>query len=507
MASSPIKLAPRPGIQRDGTQFDSDSFIDGLWTRFYRGRPKKIGGYQSIVTAIPTLPYAMSSYTAQNKTYAHLGSVSALYQVLISSTGGFLGLTDRVPAGLPADANRLWQFEILYDSAGGANNLIAHGPPNLNDISNENTGKIYYGDVTATGALVDTGAAEESGGIAAIAPSLFKFGTAGHIAWSVPNAPADFAGTGSGEAWVTPAKIIRGLPLRSGGNGPAGIFWSLDSLIRGSFVGSTAGYWAFDTLAGEISVLSSRCIIEYDGNYYWLGVDRAQMFNGVTREVQNNFNMDWFLNNLNFTQRQKVFAFKVPRYGEIWWCFPKGSSTECDHAIIYNLRENCWYDTALPEGGRSVGLYAKVYNKPFMVGVEDDSGFTMWQHETGVNKVNGADIKPVTANFQTNEISLVALDDQPKDKTLRVSRVEPDFVQAGDLTVTVKGRANARAANIDSPPFTIPAVASNSEEQTTPLTFTRRLMSFKFESNTVDGDFYMGKTIAHIEEADGRVTQ
>ena len=37
-------LGPEPGIQRDGTQFDTRRCIDGQWVRFYKGRPKKIGG-------------------------------------------------------------------------------------------------------------------------------------------------------------------------------------------------------------------------------------------------------------------------------------------------------------------------------------------------------------------------------------------------------------------------------------------------------------------------------
>ena len=38
-------LNPQPGIQRDGTKFDTKLCIDGQWVRFYKGRPKKIGGY------------------------------------------------------------------------------------------------------------------------------------------------------------------------------------------------------------------------------------------------------------------------------------------------------------------------------------------------------------------------------------------------------------------------------------------------------------------------------
>jgi hypothetical protein len=64
----------------------------------------------------------------------------------------------------------------------------------------------------------------------------------------------------------------------------------------------------------------------------------------VVKEIPNPMNQDYFFDNLNYTQRQKVWATKVPRFGEVWWFYPRGDSTECNDAIIYNVRENTWYD-------------------------------------------------------------------------------------------------------------------------------------------------------------------
>lgn len=499
----PVEIKPMAGIQRDGTRFDSQQYVDGKWTRFYKDRPKKMGGYTSIINSLPEIVRGMSSYTSQNITYVHLGSETSLLQAKINSSGVFSGLSDRSPVGLTPDENRLWQFEVFYDSAGGNNYLIAHGPPNLNDISNEVETEIYYGVVTDTAVLVDTAVASESGGIAAVPPFLFKFGNNGHVAISAPNNPTSFPD----EQWVTSSKLIRGMPMRGGGNGPAAIFWSLDAVIRGTFVSTTTG-WAFDTLSSDISVMSSQSIIEYDGNFYWPGVDRFLMFNGIVQEVENETNLDWLLTNLNISQRQKVFAFKVPRYGEIWWCFPYGSATECTHAVVYNIRKKIWYDTILPEGGRSCGVYAKVYNKPLMTGVEDDSGYQLWQHETGVNKIAGpaADAEPVQAWFQTNETSLI-VSQSPKNKGLRITRLEPDFVQVGPLRLVVKGRANARAAEIDSESFTISEEAATAFDQMVGIKESRRLLSLYFESNVLDGDFFMGRSLMHLAESDGRELQ
>jgi hypothetical protein len=79
-------------------------------------------------------------------------------------------------------------------------------------------------------------------------------------------------------------------------------------------------------------------------------------------------NINWFFDNLNFAQRQKVWAMKVPRFGEIWWFYPHGNEEECNRAIIYNVRENIWYDTARY---RSAGFYSQVFHYPVMMEGED----------------------------------------------------------------------------------------------------------------------------------------
>jgi len=254
-------------------------------------------------------------------------------------------------------------------------------------------------------------------------------------------------------------------------------------------------------------------VIDYNGVFYWLGVDRAMMFNGVIQDLPNNFNTNWFYKNVNRAASQKVFAFKVPQFGEIWWCYPRGNATECTHAIIYNVNGKFWYDTELPSlaqagMGRSDGFYAQVYSKPFMCDLQPtdapgDTDFTLWQHETGTDSINGANIQPIRSYFKTAELTMLS-QEQAKDSALRTTLIEPDFVQTGALTLTVEGRDNARAPDRSSDQFTFPAVASVPSEQTVPVKETRRLMSFKFESNVAGGSYEMGDTYAHVGESDGR---
>lgn len=513
---TPIRIISDPGIKRDGTLLEGQNYVDGQWCRFHRGLPRKIAGYRKVIDTYTQYMYGMTSFADNAQEYLHMGSQSKVLQFVLDYNSTFLTSSDRTPvAGFVANASNLWQFETMYDSVSTNTRIIAHPGQNLAAIDNSVAANIFYGDVTATAAiLTNVAVTAVSGGICYVAPYLFKFGNSGLVEWSVANNPADFttgAGTagGPGSARVTGAKVVKGLPLRGGGSGPAALFWSLDSLIRASFV-TTAATFAFDTISSEISVLSSSGILEVDGIYYWAAVDRFMMFNGVVREIPNQMNLNWFFDNLNYQWRQKVFAIKIPRWGEIWWCYPRGTATECTHAVIYNYREGTWYDTILPNGGRTTGTFAKTYEHPFMTGLGTSVGgyCPLWKHEeTTWNEINDSAVNPVRSYFETNAISMLT-SQEAQDRSLRVARVEQDFVQTGDMSMTVFGQANARATDIASTPVTFvdDSIPNTPDQQTLQVKEVRRLMRFRFESNAIDGSYQMGHIIAHVEPADGRVT-
>lgn len=218
-----------------------------------------------------------------------------------------------------------------------------------------------------------------SGGVVSLHPYVFVYGNDGLIKNCAAGNIDDWVSAEANEVNVATGKIVQGLPVRGGSNAPSGLFWSLDSLIRVSYaptnivVGGTTitQYWRYDVITAQSSILSAQGVIEYDGVYFWCGTDRFLLYNGVVKEIPNSMNQNYFFDNLNYTQRQKVFATKVPRFGEIWWFYPRGNSTECNDAIIYNIRENTWYDLGQALGARrSAGYFSQVFRFPINAGWE-----------------------------------------------------------------------------------------------------------------------------------------
>lgn len=221
---------------------------------------------------------------------------------------------------------------------------------------------------------------EVSGGVVSLHPYLFVYGNNGFIRNCAAGNTDDWVSSDANSVNVATGKIVQGLPVRGGSNSPSGLFWSLDSLVRVSYAPTNLGvpgtanfatptFWRYDIISSQTSIMSSQCVIEYDGIYYWCGVDRFLLYNGTVKEIPNSMNQNWFFDNLNYSQRQKVWVTKVPRYGEIWWFYPRGNATECTDAIVYNVREQTWYDAGQALGARrSAGYFSQVFAFPVMAG-------------------------------------------------------------------------------------------------------------------------------------------
>ena len=449
--------------------------------------------------------------------------------------------------------------------------------------------------ITGASTLTIDNQVDVSGGVVVLHPYVFVYGNNGLIKNCAAGNPQDWVSADSNETNAAATKIVKGLPVRGGSNAPSGLFWSLDSLIRVSYnpttitVGGTPQtfFWRYDLISQQSSILSSQSVIEYDGIYYWVGVDRFLLYNGVVKEIPNTYNQNYFFDNLNYAQRQKVYATKVPRFGEIWWFFPSGTSTECNDCVIYNIRENCWYDLGQALGARrSAGSFSQVFPFPINAGWETNSvggvnaftltaggssytngtylaqaltggagtgatadivvsggvvtsvtivnrgqnyivgdvlsatipagsGFqitvntlmsftSLWQHEVGTDAVQGATSNAIESYFETNDLGWVSGGpSQPspvgENRWLRIERVEPDFIQNGDMELYITGRPFAQSTDETSTAYVF-APSTNKID----MKEQRRELRLKFVSNVAGGNYQLGKVLLNATIGDVR---
>jgi hypothetical protein len=406
----------------------------------------------------------------------------------------------------------------------------------------------------------------------------------------------DWNGPLANQVNISSSKIVKGMTMRGGTNAPSGLFWSTDSLIRVSFNSqATEVYWSYDIISSQISIMSSNSVVEMDGIFFWMGVDRFYQYNGSVAVLPNDKNVNWLFNNMNYTQRQKVWATKVPRYNEIWFFYPRGTATECTDAIIYNVKDKLWYDAGQAIGARrSCGYTTELFPTPIWAGWEYETtisnpdtivatpvgapaptssqfylagnisgtlppgshvvfstdltdprkvynvtasvfnftynttlitvstpitvsipagtlvfpisgGYTIWQHEYGLNQVTPQNELAVYSSITTNDISwLTGTPSQGGlvgiNRRMHLRRVEPNFLQSGTMAMTVLGRKFASGQyEQDDGPFYFTQDTGKID-----LRVEHRLVRLKFESNDINGNYEMGRNLITAEFGDER---
>jgi len=469
-----------PGVQRDGTVFDMNFYVDAEWVRFQRGRPRKIGGYRSLTNLATGYSRGIYVNTTNGINQIFNGTSSALEVLAIDNTGIGAGVNQFTLSNFTSSVLNLWQFDSLFDATGSGNQLLlAHPGQNLAEINAIVNTPVLQGNISSTtmssiGVFSITGCTKSSGsptftipsadtrigigqvvsgdgiasntvvtnvssttisispnttnantatitfdnqitvsgGVVVLHPYVFVYGTNGLIKNCAAGDVTDWVSADSNETNASSTKIVKGLPVRGGSNSPSGLFWSLDSLIRVSYAPTTIGastlYWRYDVISSQSSILSSSSVIEYDGVYYWVGVDRFLLYNGVVKEIKNNYNQNYFFDNLNYAQRQKVWATKVPRFGEIWWFFPSGDSVECNDCVIYNVREEVWYDAGQALGAnRSAGYFSQVFSFPINAGTDLSTSVTLFSADI-ITQTTAVILVPLPTllNPNTNLIAL-----------------------------------------------------------------------------------------------------
>ena len=327
---------------------------------------------------------------------------------------------------------------------------------------------------------------------------------------------------------ISTDKVIYGAGVRGGTASPSALFWTLSSVVRLTNIGNVNPddvddiSFKKEIITNDSSILSSNCVVEYDGIFYWPGTGRFFTYNGVVVPLENNLNRQTFFENVDMNKRQLVFGVKNTVKDEIWWFYPeKGNEDEvgCTRAVIYNIMDNSWYDTAVM---RDCGYFDNVTGNMFTVGknlvpYENDTDNYIWQHEVGTDQVNNnypndnplkPPIKAIPSYFTTPIISYASFNNfkQPSgiDRWMQIKRIEPNFVftPAANVTITFNSRQYPLSPVVSSAP--LPVSTAPDKPARVEFMFQGRNVSFTFKSEALGSGYQMSQTFVVADVGDGR---
>lgn len=551
MADQVFPITFKPGILKDGSPFQGEYCTNGQWTRFFRGFPQNIGGMATLPTTIPLqsavpnavyvdqeTPEAPNIFIGFASLYAE-GNESFAVALFKGGTGTWI---KPLPMNPPIGA--YWQIiPITFQNGQVVTKSILCVPRMIATITANIPCPIIftYHDNTwvKVVSMLDTTQdytkllTEITGGVLFVNPYLFIYGNNGLVRWSKSKISLSADKPFKFDLLkysinISTDKVIYGAGVRGGTASPSALFWTLSSVVRLTNIGNVNPNdpddisFKKEIITNDSSILSSNCVVEYDGIFYWPGTGRFFTYNGVVVPLENNLNRQTFFENVDMNKRQLVFGVKNTVKDEIWWFYPEKSNVDnvgCTRAVIYNIMDNSWYDTAI---SRNCGYFDNVTGNMFTVGknlvpYKDDTNNYIWQHEVGTDQVNNnyssddplkPRIKAIPSYFTTPIISYASFNNfkQPSgiDRWMQIKRIEPNFVftPAANVTITFNSREYPLSPVVNSAP--LPVSTALGKPARVEFMFQGRNVSFTFKSNGLGSGYQMSQTFVVADVGDGR---
>lgn len=501
-----------PCTDIDNARLHKTGYIDTQHTRFYNNLPMSMGGFRLISSGNSEIVRGITSVPQTASFDLYLGRASTLSYINYTLQGIGNPEIDRTPSGFTVDPNNLWNFATLSTIVDSVSTkfIYAHAAPNALDINNIEDTPVYYGDQSLNTPLVplldsDATPVSVSGGICTSGPYIFVYGD--FIAWSNSNA-ANVIPT-QNISYIAGSKVIQGLPT-TGGGVPGVLFWTSNSLIRGSFYSITVVEdvvttdFVFEIIPGITSLLAQNSVVVLDNVFYWLGVDSFFSFTGVLSVLPNTTSLLYFYKNVNKAAANKIFGFARPKFGEVVWLWPSGNSLENNMELVYSKLTNQFFINKIsrscglaPSSGFSYPIMCDSTTRqnlsvPIAPNQTPAQVYGIWQHEYQTDEYFYNFTFPIEKYFETKIYSI-----NNGAQMMRSTRMIPNFVQTGPMDLVINTRNFPNSPVVHSETYTF--------DENTLSVATREMgtfTSYRFSSNTLGGSFLGGQTMIVAEGAD-----
>ncbi len=394
----PLKIPA--GFYRTGTDLDAAGrWRDGSLVRWRDGSLRPIGGWrvnENIASITVNTPRGMHTWESNNGTrYVAAGSYNELFAVVSGGTAYDIAPTDLTAGSESASVNIGYGYGFYGVGAYGTprpdtGNLVAATTWSL-----DNWGEYLLACSTADGRILEWQLGTSSkAAVVANAPTnnlgiivteerfVFALGAGGN-----PRKVA-FSDREDNTTW-TPASTNEAgdIELQTSGQIETAIRTRGQTLILTDVDAHTARYigppyvYSFQRVGTSCGIISRRAAADVDMGVFWMGNGGFFRFDGnVVSEIPCAVH-DYVFGDLNTSQKSKTWAFTNGQFGEIWWFYCSGSSTEIDRYVAFDYKENHWLIGSL---SRTSGASRGVFEYPMLMGQDG----AMFDHEVGLSYVD-----------------------------------------------------------------------------------------------------------------------
>tara|TARA_R110000796_G_scaffold193443_1_gene309958 strand:- start:9 stop:1490 length:1482 start_codon:yes stop_codon:yes gene_type:complete len=478
-----INLDIPAGVYRNGTDLQSQGrWRDANLVRWTEGTMRPLGGWRerSETAADAKIRGMLAWDDNSNDRWLVGGTYEKLYVWSINGTR-----SDITPAGFTSGREDALAF-IGY--GGNLYGSYAYGVPRPENsriqpatswsLDNwgenlvgctEDDGKIYEWSLSAgtPAAVVANAPINNTSLVVTSERFLFALGAGGNtrlVQWSDREDNTTWTPAATNEAGdlelETSGQIMKGVRVRG-----QTLILTTTSAHVANYIGPPYVY-GIERVGSSCGLIASEAVAVVDAGAFWMGAHAFYAYTGgAVQEIQSDVS-DYVFSDINRAQISKSFAVKSSNFGEIFWFYPSGSSTENDRYAAYNYIENTWYTGNL---ARTAGVDSGVFQYPIWASADNNK---VYEHEVGFNYGN------ITPFAESGPIMLGS-----GDTVASVVEMIPDEKTQGDVSVTFKTRFYPNGVERDYGPYAM--------SDPTSLRFTGRQIRLRVDGVTL-GDWRVG---------------
>lgn len=483
-----IPLQIPPGVVRNGTEYATGGrWYDTNWVRFVAGQARPIGGWvRATSTALTGKCREMISWrTNSNAKWIALGTSSNLYATKLNGT-----VYDITPSGFVAGTDDIVEGSGYGIGEYGAG---AYGTPRTTpsvqplsawhlDTWGEylvgcmrGDGKLYEWQLdTLTDAAAIANAPTNCIGVMVTEQRhLMALGAGGNprkIQWSHKENNTIWTPSTTNEAG--------GIELQTSGTIQRGMRVRGQNLILTDTDAHAVTHVGFPLVYGrervgtDCGIIGPCAGVGVESFGAWMGQQGFWIYEGSGVRPLPSDVQDYVFSRINRSAAAKTRAGHNGTFGEIWWFYPSGNSTEPNSYCIWNYRDNVW---AIGELARTAWIDAGTFPYPFATGTDNH----IYRHED-TRLDNGA------SRAGSIYMRSGAIDFENGSDVFHIRKVLPDEKQAGAVNVTFHTRFTPMGDETVKGPYTI------RQDGYTDCRFSGRQLSIKVTSAD-DSDWRIGK--------------
>lgn len=250
------------------------------------------------------------------------------------------------------------------------------------------------------------------------------------------------------------------------------------------YIGGLA-VWEIKPKSLEIGIIAPMARCAVNGVGYWMGENNFYMWRGGNIEIVPSNSQaqttlyKYIFENLNYTQRSKIFMWYNEKFNEIQVHYPSASATEPDKVARLSLQDYSWTPDV---SDRTAAEYPNVnIQYPRLI----SSANVLYRHEKTVN----ADGAALSWSLKTN-------DKVSGKKFAALVGIVPDSTQVGDISVLLTGRLFPQStATMMADTYTVTTTTER-----IPITSSARIWNYTFSGSAVGQSWIMGNWTEEPQE-------